>query len=643
MLSLGLIGLTLLSACSDSTPTPAATQIPPSPTTEVASAPTPTPSPEPIPSPTSAALTPTVENTAPAATATPVVPTVPPSPTTLPPTATPTPFVAPTATAIPGTPTPAVTPSVLVPLLPVRRPGGTLTVGVLESDLRTRNYSPYAPDLSDVSLHFQRLVWNAKLLYRDPVRLDWKPLAAQALPTVDNDGKRFTFVLREDLTWSDGTPITSADYIFAFNNALRPENRFPKLAELQRISQLEGSPGLRTLVFNFNEAYANALQTINLIEPLPSKVWNRYPFATPERNPEMTRPTVTSGPYRADLLGVGFVAVVDFPAGRPNFDRINIKPLSNRDEVYDSLRTGVISWTFNSLSPGWLSRFRAISGVNIYRWTPEDSGRRFIGYNLNNPTNSFLQSKLVRQALNRTLDLRSLIASVESGLATEQVGFLPVGNDYALKGPSLYRFSLKAARDGLSDAGYTMRDQDDVLADRSGKPVPRLELIYPDGSPEALSIATYLRQEYQQLGLTVNLNKLDPANYQKRRVAGQYDLDVGLVGSSGASDPDDYKAQFVSRGALNFGGYSNPQVEALFAEALKLPPTDTQRRRLLYERIQQIIADDAPVFFLYTLQAYTVMSGNIDPGGAGLINLPRWQLVWDAFPAYLNWYLKDAP
>jgi hypothetical protein len=37
------------------------------------------------------------------------------------------------------------------------------------------------------------------------------------------------------------------------------------------------------------------------------------------------------------------------------------------------------------------------------------------------------------------------------------------------------------------------------------------------------------------------------------------------------------------------------------------------------------------------------MTNNVDPGGAGIINLPRWQLAWDAYPAYLNWYLKDAP
>jgi ABC-type transport system substrate-binding protein len=94
---------------------------------------------------------------------------------------------------------------------------------------------------------------------------------------------------------------------------------------------------------------------------------------------------------------------------------------------------------------------------------------------------------------------------------------------------------------------------------------------------------------------------------------------------------------------LNFSGYKNDTVDALFAQALQLSgPDQKAQRRLLYEQLQQIIADDSPVFFLYTLQSSAVMGNGNDPGGGGLINLPRWQLAWDAFPALLNWYQRSA-
>jgi peptide/nickel transport system substrate-binding protein len=531
-----------------------------------------------------------------------------------------------------------VSPLPVVPLQPVHRAGGALAVGLLESDFKARSFLPYAADLSEVSRHLQRLTWNAGLLYLDPVKLDWKPLAAQALPTLENEGRKMTFRLRQDLFWSDGSPIVASDYIYAFNNALN-ETRYPHLADLRRIKSVEG-PDTKTLVFTFDDQYASAFETIKLIEPLPEKVWSRYPFSNPDRNPEISRPTVVSGPYLPDAAAQSFQSQPDYFLGQPNFDKISLILVKSQAELINGLKAGSLGWTLNNLSPASVNDLRASSGLNIYRWNPLDAGQRYIGYNLATP---FLQSQSVRQALNRTLDVRTLIATLEKGQALEQTGFLPATSDFAIKTSTSGRFSLRQAQEDLKNSGFYPRDQDDALADLSGKAVPALELIYPDNSPEAAAIAVYLQQQYMQLGLQVNLNKLDQAAYLKRRSDGKYDLEVGFLKLPGAFDPDDYKAQFISRGSLNFSGYSNNTVDALFAQALRLnDPTQQNQRRQLYAQLQQIIADDSPVFFLYTLQSSTVMGSGIDPSGGGLINLPRWQLAWDAFPALLNWYQRGA-
>lgn len=624
--------LTLLAACSDR-PTPT----PPGPTPARLAGLTATPGLSPVQSTAPATVSPTTPVITTAEAGSPTPPASTPAPTLTPrPTATFPPAATPTLSSV--TPTPSVTPLPLVPLQPIHRAGGVLSVGLLESDFKARSFLPYAADLSEVSRHLQTLTWNAGLLYLDPVSLDWKPLAARALPTLDNEGRKLTFQLRPDLLWSDGSPIVASDYIYAFNNALK-ETRYPHLAELQHIKSVEG-PDTRTLVFTFDDRYATAFETIELIEPLPEKVWSRYPFSNPDRNPEITRPTVVSGPFLPDAAAQNFQAQTNYFLGPPNFDRISLILAKSPADLLAGLKSGLLGWTLNSLSPASVNDLRFSSGLNLYRWTPLDAGQRYIGYNL---ANGFLQSQTVRQALNRTLDIRSLIATVEKGQALEQTGFLPATSDFALKKSTPGRFSLGQAQEDLKNSGYYPRDKDDALADLSGKPVPALELIYPDNSPEAASIAVYLQQQYRQLGLSVNLNKLDQAAYLKRRSDGKYDLEVGLLKLPGAVDPDDYKAQFISRGSLNFSGYSNATVDALFAQALRLSdPAQKTQRGQLYTQLQQILADDSPVFFLYTLQSSAVMGSGIDPGGGGLINLPRWQLAWDAFPALLNWYQRGA-
>jgi oligopeptide transport system substrate-binding protein len=58
---------------------------------------------------------------------------------------------------------------------------------------------------------------------------------AAAMPTISSDGRMYTFTLREGLKWSDGQPVTSADFQFAWDNASKVENSFVGLDDLQRI------------------------------------------------------------------------------------------------------------------------------------------------------------------------------------------------------------------------------------------------------------------------------------------------------------------------------------------------------------------------------------------------------------------------
>ena len=76
----------------------------------------------------------------------------------------------------------------------------------------------------------------ASLIDVDYDRLEWvadpRRSLARDLPMVSDDGLTFTFILRDDARWSDGRPITSADFQYAWNNASQKENNFWALADL---------------------------------------------------------------------------------------------------------------------------------------------------------------------------------------------------------------------------------------------------------------------------------------------------------------------------------------------------------------------------------------------------------------------------
>ncbi len=627
--SLIILALALLSACTEQQATPLTLQTSPSP---IATAGTSVGLSTATLAPVQPVTTPNI--------ATAKLPPANPSPTpTVPqntsaPTA--TALVAPTITPASDTASAQVTPGAPVPILPVKRTSGTLTIGLLSDDLKSLTFSPYQGELSEVTQHFQRLVWNARLLYRDPVQLTWRNLAARTLPTVSADGRRFTFVLRDELVWSDGSPITVADYLYAFNIARRPETRYPRAADLNHLTIETNQLDPKQIIFQFDDRYATALEIINLLEPLPSLIWSKY---SPDKNPELTQPSVTSGPYLPDTGRLNFKAVPKYVLGQPNFERLNLKTYKYMADLKDAFRSGQLNWTFSAFTVSDQAQLNSISGLKPYRWLPVNADRLYLGYNLNNPV---LQSKVVRHNLNRLLDVRSLIFSLEQGHASDGPGFLPAGNEYASKLSSGPLFNPRQAREDLKTANYNQSDQSDLLTDPAGKVIAPLNLIYSNDLPQAVSIGVYVQQQYRQLGLRVVSEPLDPTAFQKRRTAGKFDLEIGKIALPEAFDPDDYKAQYVTGGPLNFYNYSNPQVDNLFGAALRLDPEQRSLRHQFYDRLQLLLQDDAPVFSLYTLQAYTVMNQSVDPGGAGALDLAHWLLTWDAFPAYLNWYLKDA-
>ena len=116
--------------------------------------------------------------------------------------------------------------------------------------------------------------------------------------TVSPDGKTFTFTLKDGLTWSDGQPVTVDDFSFAYENAVKDENNFVGLDDVQRIDTFE-TPDPKTIVVTLKELLARdiAISVASGIGPVPKHVWQGKSWNDPTLNPEILKPTVVLGPF----------------------------------------------------------------------------------------------------------------------------------------------------------------------------------------------------------------------------------------------------------------------------------------------------------------------------------------------------------
>lgn len=222
-------------------------------------------------------------------------------------------------------------------------------------------------------------------------------------------------------------------------------------------------------------------------------------------------------------------------------------------------------------------------------------------FNLRHP---LLADRRVREALVRVID-RSEFARIEGGLAVPQYGPLPRIHTWANDDLQRYEPDRARAEELLAEAGLSI--QGGVLRDLEGRAVS-VEVLWPTTSATRGDIALYLQRQWESLGIETVLTGLE-LNAFLDRYANRRDFAVSIGSYSGGIDPASLIYGLGSSGSQNATGYGNERVDELFVEGLT--EHDHRRRRDVYDRLQAIVVDDLPVYYMVTLNHYTAFDRRV--------------------------------
>jgi peptide/nickel transport system substrate-binding protein len=293
----------------------------------------------------------------------------------------------------------------------------------------------------------------------------------------------------------------------------------------------------------------------------------------------------------------------------------------------DLLRTRQVEWAEN-FPPAQFEDAQKISTVNVVDWSAAIGNYRVIGFNLQRP---LLSDKRVREALARAVNRADLV-QYEDNLAEPQVALYPPSNKWANPNVEHYDYDLNRARQLLQDAGYRL--DGNVLRDRDGKPVT-LEILWPTTSQPRGKMATYLQQQWRQLGIEATVTGMEFNSFIDR-YSRQKDYDI-VMGSWSQNSPDaeGFREQFRTGGAQNSGGYSNPRVDQLLDQGLL--ERDDAKRKQIYDELQKIIIDDLPEYPMIALKSFTAFDKKV----AGVAPLKGGDIFTQTNGQYLDWYLAS--
>ena len=409
---------------------------------------------------------------------------------------------------------------------------------------------------------------------------------------ISDDGRVYTFNLREGAKFHDGKPVTAHDVQWSLERVTNPLTESPVadqyLGDIVGVKEkLAGDAttisGVRlideqTIEITIDEAKSYFLAKMTYptgfvldkenVEANP-RSWFREPNGT--------------GPFRLEEYEVGVTLVLgrneNFHLGPPKLEEVEFKLsggtsmlMYENDEIHVA---GVGLADLDRLNDPSNDLYPELETA------PASFSVNYIGLNVNEPP---LDDVKVRQALNLAIDKQEIATIVLGDLVKPADGILPPnfpGYDESVSG---YDFDPIRARQLLEESKYG----DDL------ENIPPITITTPGnfGANVSLDMEVILQMWERNLGITAEFQQTEYATFLKDLHKGRFQMfDIGWIADY--PDPESFlDILFHSESTNNHTHYSNPEVDDLLLRARV--ETDTTTRYNLYNQAEQMILDDAP-------------------------------------------------
>ena len=482
------------------------------------------------------------------------------------------------------------------------------------------------------------------LLTRNSETLEWEGAIAESWE-VSEDGLRFKFKLRPNVTFSDGTPLTADDVAFTYNFIMDSRIKAPRERAYYEKMASVTADGPHAVEFIFKEPYFDSLTLAGGMSILAKHFYEPY-LEEPERFNQSKGLLFGSGPYRlADPKGwtpdKGVVELERNPRYwgpvQPSFNRIIWKIIENETARLTSYRNGEID-TYSAQAREYKKRLlkdeQLMARSQNFEYLPPTTGYRYIGWNQKRkgkPTR--FADKRVRQAMTYLSDKQRIVDEIMLGYGEPAVGpFNPQGKQHA-SDLKLRNLDIEKAKNLLKQAGYEDRNGDGLLEDEAGKPF-RFELVYPQGSEQYTSLVLFLKDAYARAGVqlvpkatewSVMIDLLDKKDFEAISLGWSASLEGDLYQIFHGDQSKDNGDNFIN--------YQNPELDKLIEEARST--VDEDKRMPLWQAAERILYEDQPYTFLTRSKSLVLVdkrmkNARVTPTGLNMTDMP------------IGWYVPAA-
>ncbi len=438
------------------------------------------------------------------------------------------------------------------------------------------------------------------------------PDLATVVPTPQNggisrDGKTITVHLRHGVKWSDGAPLTAADWIFTYHAVLNRANDTKTDYGWDTIASAS-APNPYTIVIHLKRPTVEGLEILTMggdaYPPLPAHLLAKLPninYAAFNSAP------ISSGPFLLKAWNHGlsliFTANPLYFRGPPHLKEIVWKVIPDPNTLLSQLRTHEID-VYPSVDSDEVQYLREIPGIRVVKRLV--ANWRHLAMNMRKPQ---LADVRVRTAIALGVDWKRITDTVYHGYGVPAVSDI-FPQSWAAPTLPPYRYDPSGARRLLAAAGWRMGN-DGVL--HKGTLAMRLSISTTTNNAENERAELLIQSMLKPLGFDVVIRNY-PANVlfaQNGPVyGGSYDMEWSV--ETNGADPDNsgsWNSQFIPPNGANTSWLRDSVVDATSQAAAST--FDERTRKALYQREEERLRALNPAIFVYWETAYVAMNTDL--------------------------------
>ncbi|MFT4190811.1 MAG: ABC transporter substrate-binding protein [Comamonas sp.] len=394
-----------------------------------------------------------------------------------------------------------------------------------------------------------------------------------------DDGRIWTFTLRQDAAFDDGTAVDAEAVKLSFERLMRikqgPSEAFPSGLKVEVVDPV-------TVRFTLSEPFAPFLFTLandgaSIINPTILKA-----HAADDARGYLAEHTAGSGAFMLQRWQKGQQLVLvpnpHYKGEKPAFKRVSVKIISESAARRLQLAKGDLDIA-DSLPVDQFAALKKEGSVAVY-----DYPALRVTYLYLNNSRAPLNQAALRRAVSWATDYNGLVSGILGGNGKQMRGPIPEGMWGYDANAMQYRFDLDKAKAALA---------------QTEKPAS-LSFLYSDNDPNWEPIALSTQANLKALGIEVKLEKLANATMRERVGKGDYDIAIGNW-SPDFADPYMFMNYWFASDKKGLPGnrsfYTNPQVDALLRKAVST--TVQAERTKNYQAAQKTVIDDAAYVYLF--------------------------------------------